>query len=120
MKFLHLDEEQASMLVDAAACSIAFLEHRSKRIDPNGLLSAAAELQANKMLNIKAQLEEPAIPTWTGMHPMSRTSILNLCNLLITIDEPDELDHIWSKLMSAVVASRPSAQAEQEQSSDAH
>ena len=106
MKFLNLDDEQAAMLIDAADLSVRFLLHRSARIDPDRILSKAAELQANKLENVRAQLAQPEIAGWADIQSTSQHAILKAADDLLRAKDAAALNIAWRQLLAAAVAAR--------------
>ena len=81
-KHLNLDDEQAAILLDAADTAVRFLGYRANRLDPDGVVSGAAKLQANKLQNIKDQLGRPAVTTLADLHPLHRQPFMAAIKVL--------------------------------------
>ena len=88
MRHLNLDTEQAAILLDAADTAVRFLGYRAERLDPEGVVSGAAKLQANKLQNIKDQLSRPEVNLLADLHPLHRNALM--VSVKVLADAKDE------------------------------
>lgn len=112
MPNLNIDRETADLLTASAEMLLAALVARSKRIDPERLLSASAELQAYKMETVLHQLAQGDPPPWSGLDKSVRNAILTLAEALVVAPTAEKADDTYRQLMdlanAAALPSTPS------------
>lgn len=102
MRHLNLDTEQAEILLDAADTAVRFLMHRAKRLDPEGIVSGAAKLQAAKLQNVKDQLSRPPVEALADLHPMQRGPLIAAAKILAG-DYQDPLKELAFREIRAIM-----------------
>ena len=109
MHLLNLDNEQAEMLLDAADTATRFLRYRSARVDPEGLLSAAAELQERKLQHVRLQLQRPLAGAYSEMAPAMQSLAIAAARSFAAADSDEVRDIAWKKLVGVMLSARPLA-----------
>lgn len=64
MKLWNADEESVDLMEAAAEMSIAALRARSRRVDPDGVISASHGMSAVKLREALGELRAPHIKEW--------------------------------------------------------
>lgn len=107
MHVLILDTEAAEILLDAADTAARFLRYRAKRIDPDGIVSGAATLQENKLLQVRAQLAAPPIDQFEDLHPRQRDHVINAARILAEAKDPAHRQTAFRLLQATILKPQP-------------
>lgn len=102
---LALDTEQMEMLRISLLIPQAFLTARKERVDPEGMLTGAHEVQAGKITNLLSQAWRGPIPTFDKLSGPQRKTVLALAKTLAEAKEDHTrivaLDQMISHVLSA-------------------
>lgn len=98
MKALYVDTEQADLIDAAVEMAHAALLARSKRADPDRIISDSHKLMANKLHSVRAQLAAPDAPEWPDLAEPFRAKALNLMRTILAEPKSANATAAWKSL----------------------
>lgn len=110
MPMVYVDTEAADLVEAAVQMLEAALTARTKRADPEQVISNSLKLQAHKLESFRAQLRSKAPPPLSGMEEPLRRKALSAAKGLVEAKTPDAADQHWRNIVGLVHAAQgPSA-----------
>lgn len=104
MPVLILDTEQAELIGIASEMQKAALLARSRRADPDGIISQGMELQASKLQTVLDGLKAPEPPDWSGLDAGLKRRARDLLQQLALDRGDPSADDAWRELRSLINA----------------
>lgn len=102
MPMLFIDDEQAELLDIASEMMAGALLARSRRADPDRIITDSHKLQANKLAAVRAQLKAKAPPHLSQLHEAFQAKALNLMRTIIAEPKSSNADRAWVSLRGMV------------------
>jgi len=104
MPVIHVDTEQAELVEVAISMLEAALTARTRRADPDKIISNSLTLQASKLATVRQLLSLPEPPPYSQLSPALRELADNLLWRLHTGIDGAEKDATFERLRGVLVA----------------
>lgn len=102
---LHLDEEEAQIMLTAADAANAIISARAKRVDPDGALGRSLGMSETKLKRVRSQLQNPYNLDWDELTDKQRDEIFVAAEHLLSCDHELEQAACYSKLVAMMLQS---------------
>lgn len=97
---LHLDTEQAELILITLRASHAIMGARLRRADPEGIISASQELELRKIMQIEGQMAVGAVSEWADLLPIEQQEFMTFCRTLVTTNDQDTQAGAYAHMVS--------------------
>lgn len=104
MPALVIDTEQAELIEIAVTMLEAALTARTRRADPEAIISNSLKLQSNKLATVRALLKAPDPPDWSKLSPTFTQRALSLFENVTHAEDPETADAHWRLLRALINA----------------
>ena len=107
MPLIHVDTEAAELVELALTMMSGALEARSRRADPDRIITDSLKLQANKLTGVREALRNREPAEWAELNEAARKQVRTFCEILAS----PAADHVhqaaYARLRQICIAPRP-------------
>lgn len=106
MKIITVDDEGAQVIEIAAHSALAFLQVRSARADPEGVVSGSYNVQAGKLRSVLAELDRGAVRQWADLNDAERAAVERAAALIVNAESLDHQAQGYREIFAAIMSYR--------------
>lgn len=106
MKIITVDDEGAAVIEIAAHSALAFLQVRSARVDPEGIVSGSYNVQAGKLRSVLAELDRGPVRLWHDLTDAERGQVERAAALIVEAQSLDHQAQGYREVFSAIMSYR--------------
>lgn len=99
-----VDAEQAELIEAAVAMLEAALRSRSKRRDPDQIISNSLILQGNKLATVRQLLAMPEPPDWPNLEPGVAAKAIRAMRTMLENSDAAKRTAAWKELRALAIA----------------
>jgi hypothetical protein len=107
MKIVTMDDEAADLMHAGMEMAHAALEARSRRVDPEGIISNSFGMSKVKTRDIMRQLNAPPLCEFHELNPKDRHLVMTLAAALLAEETAEMRNVIWRKFRLVVFQRSP-------------
>lgn len=104
MPVLIIDTEQAELIEVAITMLEGALTARTRRADPEKIISKSLDLQAIKLKTVRTLMAQGDPPAWSDLPQGDRTRVLSTLSALSEVKNMGERDALYKRLRELVNA----------------